>query len=748
MNGTKLTKAEIDFLKSLPDSELLAVLQEFPTDEQRSILAALTTGLHRDERRSQRERMATKRAALRDLDIPLPENPGRRNECLKDAVKFLQTYFADTFYQPFTSDRQAMIEGIVNAARYGGDSAIAGPRGEGKTRLAIYGALYLMVSGKSTFPMVIGKSQSKAENELKTIRERLQQSPIFIADFPEIGVPFQSVGGWSSRARMQTVAGENTNMELAADHLIFPTIRRDQLPLDWPDDCEPVSRGQCFASMGIDGPIRGTNYRDKRPTLALIDDIEDKEASRSETIIKRNEQVIEQDIGGLGAGGRRVSRIMLCTIQNRKCIAFKYTDPDQKPSWKGRRYRKMIKPPDRLDMVETYLQMRIERKEDDPDAREAYRYWRDNREAIEEGCIVSNPYSYDTRPHADGETLELSAIQAYYNNVADRGADAVATEDDNDPPEESGPHGTGLTAAMVASRISGLDRGQLPANTAALTAAIDLGKYRCHWVVCAWWKGAGGCVVDYGIAEVSGTDRSLDNEASEPQIYRALLEWRDQLLTKEYVDATGERRNIDAVFVDAGTFTNAAYRFVKQVGAPFHVAKGIGNYRERKKSTSTTKAGDNMHAELLSDAGIWLFELNTDYWKQWVHERFMSPTFDDDNMLRRGALSLFVQPGSEKHTSYAHHVCAEELVTEFIEGKGAKTYWTVHNANNHWLDATYNAAAAGRFTGIHLLSDAEGPKVTPREVTTEEQRRKATKRPQHGARFRSRPGGWIKGARR
>lgn len=735
---------DYSFLSLLSESQLASLLDLHPTTA--SALKELPS--QQDERQSQRELMARKRAAERDLRIPLPEDASRRNECLSDPVLFLQTYFGAAFFQPFTEDRRAMLQGIINAAMYGGDSAIAGPRGEGKTRLAIYGGLYLMVSGLSPFPMVIGKSQKKSENELKTIKERLQQSELFIADFPEIGVPFKAVGGWSSRARMQTVAGENTNMELAADHIIFPTIRRDQLPSDWPDDVEPVSCGQMLASMGVDGPIRGTNYRDKRPTLALIDDIEDKEAAKSETIIARNEEIIEHDIGGLGGSGRRVSRIMLCTIQNRKCIAYKYTDPKQKPSWNGRRYRKMVKPPDRMDMVETYLQKRIERKEDDPDAREAFRYWRDNQRSIESGCVVSNVYSYDKRIHADGEPLELSAIQAYYNNVADRGADAVATEDDNDPPESVGPQGMGLTAEMVASRVSGLDKMQLPANATALTAAIDLGKYRCHWVVAAWWKGAGGCIVDYGVAEVTGTDTSLDHQASEPMIYKALLQWRDELLQKEYVDAAGQRRTVDSVFVDSGTFTNAAYEFVRQVGPPFYAAKGVGKYKQKTQSTEKVRAGDNMHAARLDASNLWLFELNTDYWKQWVHERFMTPTFDESNMLRRGSLSLFVPPGKQRHSSYAQHVVSEELVTEFKEGKGAKTFWTVHNPNNHWLDATYYAAAAGRYCGISLLSESEA-KVEPRHVDAGKPKPSQPRRVQHGAsRFRTRPGGWVKGLRK
>lgn len=707
-----------------------------------------------DERAKDATRKAKARAAERDIKIPVPREINRRIDAMQDCGLFLQTYFLDVFSEPFTTDRLDMMESIISAARYGGDQAIAGTRGEGKTKLAIYTALFLTLTGLSTFPIVIGKNQRKSESELRTVREKLQQSEVLLADFPELCLPLKEIGGWSSRARMQTCKGEFTNAQLGADHLIYPTIGRHQLPDNWPDEITSVSRGQVIASIGVDGGVRGTNYRDKRPSIAIIDDIEDRQAAESDAVIEKNEDIVEKDIAGLASSAERVARVFLCTIQNRKCLAFKYTDKKQKPSWKGKRYRKMIKRPDRMDLVQEYMTKRIERAEDDPDAREAFRFWRDNQAEIERDCVISNPHSYSKRMHEDGEPLELSAIQSYFNKVADWGEDAVATEIDNDPPEEVGPQGSGLTWHTVAGRLSGLDRGQVPANASCVTAAIDLGKYLCHWVVIAWWKGAGGTVIDYGRAEVAGTDRAMDNEASEPMIYRALLQWRDEIITKQYVDAAGSLRKVDAVFVDSGTFTDAAYQFVRDVaGAPFYCSKGIGKYRDKTVETDKIKPGNHFHAAYQEAQALWLYEMDTDYWKQFIHERFLTPTFDEQNFLRRGALSLFVQPNDRKHTSYAQHIVAEELVSEFKEGKGVKTYWNKVSENNHWLDATYMAAAAASARGIYLLSPTaeapDVPTVSPRQKQPNEQKKQDSKPPgqRHGAPKR-RPGGWVNSLRK
>lgn len=694
-----------------------------------------------DEKTYDRERKAKQRASGREVHIPAPKDIELRNACLKDPELLLTTYFPATYYEPFTDDRRDMLASAWRAAMYGGDQAIAGSRGEGKTTLAMDGAFCLMLAGLSHFPVVIGKNQDASSDELRALRERIVISDKFIEDFPEIGVPLQAVGPNTANARLQTVGGKFVGMYLGVKHFALPKISNEQLP-HWPPGVESVARGQIMGAVGIEGRVRGFKFRSERPTLAIIDDVEDKDSVRSDEQIAKIETVIEEDIAGMGSSAERIARVYLCTTLNRKCNAYKYTDRKQKPSWNGRRYRKMIKPPARMDLIEQYIELRKSRDNDnDPDARVAYRFWRDNQKEIEFGAVVSNQYSYSKKIHADGEPLELSAVQSYYNRVADVGQKAVSTEIDNDPPENVGPVGNGLTAEVVASRISGLSRRQLPANTIRLTAAIDLGKYKCHWVVIAWWSGAGGAVVDYGVAEVTGTDRTVDNEASEPMIYKALLNWRDELNLKQFVDQTGTHRGVDFVLVDSGTFTNAAYEFCRQVRGIYHPAKGIGNYRRKQTSSENMVAGANLHASRLAKDNLWLYDLDTDYWKQWVHERFLTPTFDDNNMLRRGSMSIFALDGNQKHGSYSQHIVAEQLVTEFREGKGSKTYWDKVNDNNHWLDATYMAAAASEVCGINLLQPSEQT-VEPKQLDKSKAKQPSPQVKPHG-RFRTRQGGWV-----
>lgn len=645
-----------------------------------------------------------------------------------------------------------MIEEIVTRARTGGRQAIAAPRGIGKSELTKGLLVYLVLAGLVRFPLAVAATAALAARIYKDFKSKLETSDLLRQDFPEVCDPIRALEGAPQRASRQHIDGQLTRIVWTGDYLSLPCVPWNANDyLQSLGESQPGYGGIKMAYYGLDAAFRGVNIESCRPDFVLIDDPETRESARSRMQSEDREEIIDKDIAGLASQEDNLAILVLTTVQNRFSLSYRLATPELKPAFNGRLFGMVLRWPNHMEMWDKYVELRKESQiRGDHYGIEAVDYYLENRQRMDAGVEMLSDH-YVEIITADGRSLVHSAIQQAFNKIADTSKDAYFTEYQNDPPEAAGPQGMGLTAEIVVNRLSGLERRQLPANTMHLTAGIDLGKYWCHWVVAAWWKGAGGCVVDYGVAEVAGTSESLDTVASEPLIYKALLNWRDQLLQAEYVDATGIQRKIDAVFVDSGTFTNAAYEFVRQVGAPFHAVKGIGNYRPRRESNKKLIVGDHMHAAYQDAERLWLFDLSTDYWKNWVHERFLTPAFDTGNMLRRGSLSLFNQVGRKTHMSFAQHIVAEELVAEFIEGKGTKVKWHQHNPNNHWLDATYYAAAAARFQGVHLLSESE-VKNEPRELHPEEKKPKPTvrKRRQHGANLNRRPGGWmqsIKGRR-
>lgn len=696
-----------------------------------------------NERDADALRKQEKRAESARIIIPPCVNQKRREACLADVEKFLRTYFASDYTREFTKLHRGLWEAMIEVATTGGEQAVAAPRGRGKTQITKGVICYLIFAGLVRFPVVVSQTTDHAREIYEDFRRKCSFNELLLEDFPEICYPVRALEGAPQRASRQHVDGQLTRIEWKAERLRLASIPEDsRIGADY--------GGVRMEFRGLDAAIRGINRDGDRPDYVCIDEPETRESAKSTSQIDDRRNALDKDVAGLAGEDHELAQVMLTTLQNNYCLSAEFTDPERRPSWMGKRFGWVEKWPEEYPLGEKgrgmwheYIEIRgDDQRKGDRYGRSATQFYLDNREQMESGGkLLSDNFKSKTLP--DGWQTTHSAWQEIFNFIADKSFGAFCTEYQNDPPKETGPEGLGLTAEIVGSRLSGLSQRQVPANTTSITAAIDLGKFACHWVVCAWWKGAGGCVVDYGIAEVSGTeginsgDQAADMEASEPHIYRALLRWRDDLLGRDFVDASGVSRKVDRVFVDSGTYTNAAYEFCRQTDDRFHAAKGIGNYKPRKNSTKTLKAGDNMHASYQDAQNLWLFDLNSDYWKNWVHERFLAPTFDESNMLQPGALSLFQPSGGRTHRSFCQHIVAEELVTEFVEGKGTKVYWHQHNRNNHWLDAMYYAAAAGRLTGVDLLT---GSAVQNRPVPKVDRPKQQRPKRQHGTRPNN---GWM-----
>ena len=86
------------------------------------------------ENQSRQARHAERKALERNsIIIPPPVDLQRRRALLADPVAFLKYYFPDRFWSPFAPYQLEMMQLIVDVAEFGGDQAIAAPRGDGKT---------------------------------------------------------------------------------------------------------------------------------------------------------------------------------------------------------------------------------------------------------------------------------------------------------------------------------------------------------------------------------------------------------------------------------------------------------------------------------------------------------------------------------------------------------------------------------------------------------------------------------------
>jgi hypothetical protein len=407
--------------------------------------------------------------------------------------------------------------------------------------------------------------------------------------------------------------------------------------------------------------------------------------------------MLNQDIAGLVGQDSTMGIMITSTVQNCYCLSARLTDPKILPAYNGRRFGLIESWPKNLEMWDEYISTRrANQLAGDTCGIGAVNYYLANRAAMDEGVVMISDH-YNQVTSVDGIDTIHSAIQQAYNKIADTNLSAFKTEYQNDPDPEEETETVGLTAGKVASRLSGFLQGEIPNDTAHITVGLDIGKYYSHWVKCSWHGNAIGHVVDYGVMETPGMATATDSRAVMAALLPALLQWRTD------INPDGK---LDFALVDAGDYTDAVYEFVRQVGGtPYAASKGwdAGRFRMGKELPDR-RLFNETYAHKLPAEKLWLYHVNTEYWKQWVHERFNTATFDENEMFNDGSLSIFSAPGDRKrHLSFSHHIVAEERREIFVPGKGNIRKWVTLSKNNHYLDATALACAAAGCLGVRII---------------------------------------------
>ena len=677
------------------------------------IVAEKTSG-YDSRRKYKAEWESKKRALANEISIPPCVSWQRRGDRLADPVEFIRGYFWPFFEnpRPINADQKEAIETIVRAAKYSTSECIVAPRGDWKTETAKALIIYLMLAEITTFPLLVCATGVLAGYSYTAIKDQFENNDLLFEDFPEVCLPARTLIGAPQKANKQTHGFQRTRIAWTQHHIILPSVldlNEDGSRAENYDGVKSRYGGYTMTYRGLDSGIRGINIRGHRPSFALIDDPETEESARQDGQIDTRTKIIDKAIGGLRGGGKKLTRVILGTLQNSKCLTKKKLD-----QWGGKRYQGVYKWPKNIDLWDEYIDIwREEEQKGEKEHRRSFQFYVDNQEAMNEGVEVASEENFDSTPTSDGSPLELTAIQHIYNEWAEKGRDYVLTEIQNDPPEEQGPDTSRLTAQIVMSRISGLQRREFPPDTDELIAGIDLGKRWHHWASTAWTGNSIGRVTDYGVIDMPMMRTDTQKEAIEIAIYKSLHQWRDEMLAWS--------QQPDMVLIDAGEYEGAVYRFILEVGRPFVACRGRGDWRggktikDRRETDIYGQPAEYWYGSLLPN-GIWLYHFHDEHYKLFLQNRWLTRTFDDHNVLQDGSLSLFVPSEPREHTSFAKQQVAEIWTEEFQPGKKkTKGFKPVH-VNNHWLDAMKLCCVGANMRGIRLqrVEPKPVPKAPPK----------------------------------
>ena len=185
--------------------------------------------------------------------------------------------------------------------------------------------------------------------------------------------------------------------------------------------------------------------RSVRPSLVVLDDPQTDDSARSLSQCANRESILAGAVLGLAGPGKKISGIMPCTVIRPGDMADNILDRDKHPEWNGERTRMVYSFPKNESMWQRYAEIRAEGLRKGDGGSSATEYYRQNREAMDEGSVVSWPerFNYD----------ELSAIQ-HAMNLRLQDEAAFFAEYQNEPlPTKTIPEGV-LSADEIARKIN------------------------------------------------------------------------------------------------------------------------------------------------------------------------------------------------------------------------------------------------------------------------------------------------------
>jgi len=664
---------------------------------------------YEDLKERARERNARLSAAGRDI-APLPEvaDNERRERAAGDFRFFCEQYFPATFYLPWSKDHLKVVEKIEQAVLQGGLFALAMPRGSGKTSLCERACIWAILYGHRRFVCLIGSDEGHARSMLDTIKTELDSNELLLDDFPEAVYPVQCLDGIANRCAGQLYEGKRTHIEWTAKEIVLPTIPGS------------AASGAILKVAGITGRIRGMKHQTAggesfRPDLVTLDDPQTDESARSLSQCQARESILAGAVLGLAGPGRKISGIMPCTVIKPGDMADRILDREKHPQWQGERMKMVYSFPSKQELWGRYAEIRAEDMRMGGDGSRATEFYREHREEMDAGAEVAWP----ERHNRD----ELSAIQ-HAINLKLRDEVTFWSEYQNEPMAEEEGVGEIMDADEIAAKTNGLRRGQVPLKSEQLTAFIDVQQKLLFYVVAAWEPNFTGYVVDYGAYPqqnrryftVRDADRTLrrihQGMGIEGAIYAGLQALVTELLTREWPRDDGAVMRIGLCFIDQGWQTDLVHQFCRQSehAALLMPARGHGVTASQKPiSEYDRRRGDKIGhhwwiPSVTRKRALRHVEIDTNYWKSFVHERLATAMGD------AGCLSIF---GSNppQHRLFGEHLTAEYRVQ--TEGRGRTVdEWKlpVHKPDNHWFDCLVGCAAAASMRGVERIGAQVEPK--------------------------------------
>lgn len=647
-----------------------------------------------------------KSASARDIagDFPKVVNSRRRQKALDDFEYFCRIYFPEIFYLPFSPDHKRVIKKTQRVVEEGGLFAEAMPRGSGKTTICEAACLWAALKGLHFFIMLIGATANAATESLLKLRVQLETNDTLLEDFPEVCYPIRRLEGISQRRLLWN--GERIRITITDTRLVLPS-----LPANPAASC-------CIMVAGLTGRIRGKKFtrpdgKDVRPSLVLVDDPSTDESAGSPKQNADREKLINGAVLGLAGPGRTIAALMPCTVIEPNDLADRILDRDKNPQWQGERLKFVYKFPESLDAEkhwQEYANIYRRCRKDGHSIREATKYYRKNRKAMDDGAELAWPQRFNQD--------EISALQHAWNIRINRGDAAFFSEYQNEPLRPQVVANILPSADKIAARFDHRKEGMVPQWASHLTAFVDVHDELLYWAVCGFSDSFKGAVIQYGTWPEQTTEYfslatakqtlslKYPTAGLEAKFTAALNALYDELLKRDWPRENSPPLKLSRAMTDAnyGNSRDTVYEVIRRRNAgmlllPSH-GYGIGPAKQpisEWKGKDGDRRGENWQ---ITTGGRGQIHVNFDSnaWKSFLFQRLIVPAGDPGSFVLYG-------DNAYRHRLLSDHLTAEtfDRVTSQNTGRTVDMFSLKQSRpDNHWLDCMVGCFVAASIDGCSL----------------------------------------------
>lgn len=240
---------------------------------------------------------------------------------------FARVYLPRHFTKPPSRMHQELFEMLRVATDTRNQRvAVAAPRGHAKSTVATLAyVLWSVLYGHERHVLVISATREQAEQHLQNLKAELEGNARLQADFPEACPP--------PRGR----------------------------PAPWRGYLMLLPNDTLIRALGAGQGIRGIKHRADRPSLILVDDLENQEQCESGDQRNRTRDWFEKTL--LKAGSDRANMVVVGTVVHYDSLLAKLTDPrlqrGKGVGWNRRLYQAVERWSDRSDLWDQWEQVRF-----------------------------------------------------------------------------------------------------------------------------------------------------------------------------------------------------------------------------------------------------------------------------------------------------------------------------------------------------------------------------------------------------